>query len=113
DEHDAGDGDAAHAGDWSGKGAGSAAARHSVSVSGGGAGDYGDGRVAGNSAVVCGVGVGGAADILQRDGKARGSGRHPSDFVADDSGGSYGDIGFGGSGEWDGSRDAGCEAGSD
>ena len=64
DEYDAGDGHAEDSRDWRGEGFGSATAGHSVSVSGGVDGDYRGGRRAGDFAVVCGVGIGGAPDIL-------------------------------------------------
>ena len=64
DEYDAGFGDAAYAGNWSGEGFGSAPAGHLVSISGGGHGNYGGGRLVGDCVVVRGIGLGGAAYVL-------------------------------------------------
>ena len=113
DEYDAGFGDAADAGDWRGEGTGGASAGHFVSVSGGSNGDYGSGRGVGDCAFVSGVGIGGAADVLQCHGEAcRGCG-YPVDCVACDLAGGDRDSGGGGSGERDGAGYAGGEAGSD
>ena len=113
DEHDAGFGDPTHARDRRREGVGRATARHFVPVSGGGDGDYRRWRDARNCAVLCGIGLVGTADFLQRDGKAcRGCG-HPADRFADDPAGGNWNSGGGGCGERYGSGDARGESGSD
>ena len=71
------------------------------------------GRHAGDCAVVSRFGFGGAADVLQRNGEARGGRRYPPGSVADDFAGGDLDSGGSGCGQRDGAGDARGAAGSD